>query len=364
MTRSTLFVLLLLPVCHGLTAARPALLRLRGGIHSEKSESMLDIRGGQQERTYAGRASAFDVFRALEDEGGRRTTERSSKLLMKSIAAGICVGIGGTLCAGIGGDIGETPFWAPGNGLSRLAFGAIGYPLSITLVAVTGSSAFTGNLGLVGAALRAGKCGLEGAGRLLSITYAGCFIGTVLMGLLCAFSALPAAKPCIAIALHKLELTVLQTFLRGVGGGLLISLAITMATTAVRNDGNIADIFVGCWLPISTYVACDFEHCLANFYFFAAALGSGGALPIKAMLSNILWSTLGNIVGAGLIGGIGLTFANGPDAILGEKNPLGKPTQGVFPVEAAPEAAEDVDEEVVVESYGEAEPPAEEAASA
>ena len=66
--------------------------------------------------------------------------------------------------------------------------------------------------------------------------------------------------------------------LRGVGGGLLISLAITMATFAAKHGGGVISIFTGIWLPIMTYVACDFEHCLANFFFFAAATWSGGKL--------------------------------------------------------------------------------------
>ena len=328
---------------------KPRLVRQRPVIKLHGGE-LVKLRGGDLEaamptadpdhiplvRTYAGRSSAFDVFRALEDEGQRRTFESPTKLLSKSVIAGICVGLGGTLCAGIGGDMGTSPFWEPGQGLQRFIFGAIGFPLSITLVSITGSSAFTGNLGLCGAALRAGKCNLESAAYLLGVTYAGCFIGTVLMGMLCALSALPAAKPCIAIALHKLELTPLQTLLRGTGGGLLISLAITLATSAVRNHGGTIDIFIGIWLPIMTYVACDFEHCLANFFFFTAAQLSGGELPLGNMLKNILFSTLGNIIGAGLLGGWVLTWANGPDATVGEHTPFVVETDTTL--EDAPEA--------------------------
>ena len=69
--------------------------------------------------------------------------------------------------------------------------------------------------------------------------------------MLSAVCALPGAAASAAIAVHKLELTLVQTFARGIGGGLLISLAILLATTAVRNHGNIADIFVAAFLPIS-----------------------------------------------------------------------------------------------------------------
>ena len=39
--------------------------------------------------------------------------------------------------------------------------------------------------------------------------------------MLSAACALPGATASVAIALHKLELTLLQTFARGIGGGLL-----------------------------------------------------------------------------------------------------------------------------------------------
>ena len=255
--RTLISFVLVLPAIHAFTASSAPLLRLRGG---------------------GCRIPPSEVFTALEDEGARRSDEGASKLLQKSVVAGTFVGLGGTLCAGIGGDIGTTPFWAAGMGLSRFAFGAIGFPLSITLVAATGSSAFTGNLAMAGAALRAKKTDLSKAAKMLTITYVGCFIGTVLMGMLTAFAAIPAAKPCIAIALHKLELTVLQTLLRGVGGGMCIGLAISMATAAAKNGDGIMDMFAGIWLLIMTYVACDFEHCLANFYFFAAAIATGNSL--------------------------------------------------------------------------------------
>jgi len=293
---------------------RPALLQ-------RPESDLLAARNELPDRTYSGRASVFDVFRAMEDEGAKRMGERPLKLLAKSVAAGVCVGLGGILCSGVGGDLAGGNFWDRGAGLDRFIFGAIGYPLSITLVAVTASSAFTGNLALAGAALHAGKCSVADALYMLLITYGGCFIGTVWCGMLSAVCALPGAAASAAIAAHKLELTMVQTFARGIGGGLLISLAILLATTAVRNHGNIGDIFISAFLPISAYVASDFEHVLANFFFFAAGRfsGEGAALTLPKMAANIAASTLGNVVGAGVIGGYLLAWANGPDPWRGEK---------------------------------------------
>ena len=96
----------------------------------------------------------------------------------------MCVGLGGILCSGVGGDLAGGGLWEKGAGLDRFLFGAIGFPLSIALVAVTASSAFTGNLALAGAALHAGKCSVVDALYMLLITYGGCFLGTVWCGTL------------------------------------------------------------------------------------------------------------------------------------------------------------------------------------
>ena len=68
-------------------------------------------------------------------------------------------------------------------------------------------------------------------------------------------------------------------------------------------------------------MASDFEHVLANFFFFAAGRfsGEGAALTLPKMAANIAASTLGNVVGAGVIGGYLLAWANGPDPWRGEK---------------------------------------------
>ena len=113
-----------------------------------------------------------------------------------------------------------------------------------------------------------------------------------------AKAALPCAVACGPISMHKLVLTPAQTLIRGILGGWCITHAVTMATAVRGGGGGFADLAAAIWFPISTYVACDFEHCLANMYFFAAAIAHGTALPWAAVRKNLLYSTAGNIIGA------------------------------------------------------------------
>lgn len=270
-------------------------------------------------RTVAPRGSLIapsETFTMLEDEGVNRCNEQGFKLLAKAVAAGTFVGIGGTLCATVGGDMGGAAFWEAGQGIKRFAFGAVGFPLSIICVAATGASAFTGNLVFAGSALRAKKTTVKKIARMLAITYIGSFIGAAGSGLLSAVAAIPAAAACGPISAHKLMLTPVQTLVRGVGAGWLITLAVTLATLVRGGGGNFGDLALSVWLPISTYVICDFEHCLANMYFFAAAMASGTKLATGAVLKNLLFSTVGNLIGGLVVTGMLLTWANGPDPIF------------------------------------------------
>ena len=89
--------------------------------------------------------------------------------------------------------------------------------------------------------------------------------------------------------------------------------------------GRLIDVALVIWFPISTYVICDFEHCLANFFFFMCGLlggSTGKAFSAPSIFRNFALSTLGNIIGAGLIAGTLLPMACGPDPLVGEKSSL------------------------------------------
>jgi len=279
-----------------LAVALTVALAARASAPLHRAAPLVDVRA----RVHNSLLTPAETFKIMEDEGAKRSLEPFEKLLWKGLAAGMLIGTGGILCSSVGGDIGGGEFfWAEGMGIKRLLFGAFGYPLSIICVAATGSSAFTGNLAFAGAALRSGRATPGGAFQMALATFLGCLMGCVFMGVLTHVCDLPAAIPTIAIAQHKAHLTIAQTIGRGIGGGWLIALAITLATAATKGGGNFADLALAVWFPISTYVICDFEHSLANMFFFTAAILSGGEFETADVVKNLVCSTAGNIIGAG-----------------------------------------------------------------
>ena len=247
--------------------------------------------------------SPEDTWRELEDNGADLVGLTLPSMFLRSLAAGIFVGFGGILTSSVGFDMGSKYPWEAGQGLSRLVSGVVGFPLSILLVSITGNGAWTGDALLIAIAALKKRCSIKALIRFLVVTYLGCFCGTGLMAGLSTMSALPCVNPCIAIAEHKLSMTLSQTFGRGVGGGALICLSIFLSRCSRMMTGKILSIV----FTIGAYVACDFEHCLASMFFYSTSILNHGHSDILKIMKILVPSTIGNLVGGALFVGVFLS---------------------------------------------------------
>mmetsp|Transcript_23773 Transcript_23773/g.58275 ORF Transcript_23773/g.58275 Transcript_23773/m.58275 type:complete len:399 (-) Transcript_23773:292-1488(-) len=253
-------------------------------------------------------AASADTIAALADAAVGASNMSFTVLMWRSFIAGIFIGFGGILCASLGGDV---PAMAMANpGMARFLFGAIGFPLSIFLVTTLGGLAFTGSLVAVGCAWLAPLQFTHGATksrqvlsieeglRVLGTMFVGNCVGLLGMATMAVAGGMECVGPCAEIALHKAMETGGEAFWRAVGGGILITMAVTQSFAAKSGTEK----FMGIWLCISTYVACGWEHGLANLLFFPVALMSGGAaqygITTGSFIFGNLWPvTIGNIVG-------------------------------------------------------------------
>lgn len=219
---------------------------------------------------------------------------------------GFFVGLGGILTASVGFDMGgSVKPWLPGSGMARFLSGAIGFPVSLLLISLTGCGAWTGDMLLVARAFV--RCpentSLVDVLRCAVLTWTGSFLGTIIAALLATGAGLPACKPCLEIALHRLNLTWLQTFSRAIGGGFFICLALFLSKLNREMSGKA----IGIWVPTSTYVICGFEHVVASMFFMSCAkLNNPSAFKVSDMLLFLIPSTLGNFMGGALLVGLGL----------------------------------------------------------
>ena len=184
------------------------------------------LRGGAATQSTLKVVPPRDLSALLASEGAHRCKQPLTTLLKKSLLAGIFVGLGGILCTSTLGStiMARHDAWHP-SGVENFLFGAIGFPLSIIAVTLTGASAFTGNLALAGAAITNKSVTSRETARMLCTTYLGCFTGTTMCGLLTVLADLKGLEGCVGITSHKLALSGLQTFFRAIGGGFLIGVS-------------------------------------------------------------------------------------------------------------------------------------------
>ncbi|KAF8967860.1 Formate/nitrite transporter [Flammula alnicola] len=90
-----------------------------------------------------------------------------------------------------------------------------------------------------------------------------------------------------------------QIFLRGVGCNWLVSVAVWQAAGARDTVSKIFAI----WIPIWIFVACGFDHIVANMFSVPLGIMFGAPLTVDQYIKkSLIASFLGNVVGALLVG--------------------------------------------------------------
>lgn len=191
-----------------------------------------------------------------------------------------------------------------GFATSRILGGLV-FSLGLILVVVAGAELFTGNNLMVMAWVHR-RISTKRLLRNLIIVYFANFAGAVGMALLIFWSGHPGAgeigETAVRIAEVKVTLPFPEAFFRGVLCNILVCLAVWLAMAG----RSVTDKIIAIVFPITAFVACGFEHCVANMYFIPLGMliaPESAVLSMNGLLANLVPVTLGNLVGgAGLVG--------------------------------------------------------------
>jgi formate/nitrite transporter len=104
----------------------------------------------------------------------------------------------------------------------------------------------------------------------------------------------------VQLAASKCALPFGEAFLKGVLCNLLVCLAVWVALAG----RTVTDKILAIVFPITAFVACGYEHCVANMYFIPLGMLLGGqGVGLSGFVGNLLPVTLGNLAGgAGMVG--------------------------------------------------------------
>jgi nitrite transporter NirC len=264
---------------------------------------------------------------ALDDAGALAATTgataRSSPLryLASSALAGAYVGIAVVLLISL-----SAPLAASGSAATKIVQAAV-FGVALTLVVFAGAELFTGNAMVMLQGLR----GRTVRGVDLAAVWGASLVGNLVGSLVLAAVVHgggtltgPGADLIATVTDAKAATAGPQLFWRSVLCNLLVCLGLWMASR-VQSDAAKAIVL---WWALLAFIGSGFEHSIANMTIFGLGILEGSA-TVGELARNLLWTVPGNVVGGGLIVGLGYSW-------------IGRPASAQQPapsVEAAPVAA-------------------------
>jgi formate/nitrite transporter len=139
----------------------------------------------------------------------------------------------------------------------QIILGAFGLPFGLIMTLVTGGELFTGNTALVTAAYMEKEIELKDLIKNWVSSYAGNFVGSLLLAYLAFKSGTLASGPAsVAIATAKANLPWDVAFVRGILCNWLVCMAVYMASGCSTMIGKMTAV----WFPISAFVALGLDH--------------------------------------------------------------------------------------------------------
>jgi formate transporter len=265
-------------------------------------------------------APAFDalppaaIARKAEEVGVGKARMSALDTLVLSVLAGAFIGLGAIFSVTVVAGTGGLPF-----GVVRLLAG-VAFSLGLILVVIAGAELFTGN-NLVVMAWASRRVSTLHLGRNWLLVYVGNLVGAlgtvalVVVAKQYTFGGGAVGETVLRIGETKSSLGFVQALVLGALCNALVCLAVWLAYGARSTTDKVVAIVA----PITAFVACGFEHSIANMTFLPLALlvkrdhvfvasldtppDTGDLTLRNVVFGNLLPVTLGNIIGGALMVG-------------------------------------------------------------
>lgn len=231
--------------------------------------------------------------------------------LILSMLAGMFIGFAILLSYIIGGL-----YTLEGSALGAIPMG-LSFGVGLSLVLFVGSELFTGNVMLMSVALLQKQVSFKGAITLLCSCYLGNLLGAGLLGLIFYLSGMTQGATgdfFVAAAAKKMTTPGLQLFMRGILCNILVCAAVW---TYYRMETEVGKLILVFWC-LFAFITPGFEHSIANMSVHSIALLMGrepGVIHLMGALHNLLYSTLGNLVGGGLFLGVAYSYVASKESL-------------------------------------------------
>lgn len=229
----------------------------------------------------------------------------ASGYLMAAALAGMFIGISMIFIGTIGA------YLHAGNSPAYKIVMGVSFPIALSLVMAAGSELFTGtNMVMTIGALEKKTTWMD-AVKIWAASYIGNFIGSIITVALYLATGLTngvVGKFLIEWAHGKTSPSSLNIFARGILCNILVCLAVWCYYKMKEESAKLIMVF---WC-IFAFITTGFEHSVANMTLLplASILSHGVEISAGAIAHNLIFATLGNLVGGALFVAFPYWFAS------------------------------------------------------
>ena len=241
-----------------------------------------------------------------------KAKKQHSKAFLLAVLAGVCIGLGFVYCA-----------IANVTGAGKIVGGLV-FSLGLMLVVILGADLFTSTtMTLIAKASK--KITWNELFANWGVVYVGNFIGSmILVGIIymsghCQDNNWLVGTWYLTTTEHKLT----HTFTEAVGLGILCNIMVCLGVWMSYAGRSVVDKLLVCLFPVGLFIACGFEHSIANMFMIPSGLFLSYVAPPEVLaklhspelvgeiftwgnfvIKNLIPVTIGNIIGGGLMIGL------------------------------------------------------------
>ncbi|GLB37507.1 putative formate/nitrite transporter [Lyophyllum shimeji] len=224
--------------------------------------------------------------------------DRYESVFLKAVAAGAMISFGGLLSEILSG--GAAGLTQSNPGIVKILGGLV-FPVGLVMIILQGQELLTSNMLFFPMAVATRAIPWWGLPLNWLIVTFGNLVGSLFFAaVLVHYSGVVSAEPYATyiktFAIHKAgDPKWHEIFLRGIGCNWLVSVAVWQAAGARETISKIFAI----WIPIWVFVACGFDHVVANMFSVPLGIMFGADLTVNEYIrKSLIAAYLGNVVGA------------------------------------------------------------------
>jgi len=238
------------------------------------------------------------VAQVMVDYAVAKHRDRYESIFMKAFLAGAMLSFGGLLSLIIQGGAGGLNATNPG--IVKIIGGAV-FPVGLIMIVLQGQELLTSNMLYFPMAVCMGAVPWWSLCVNWIIVFFGNLVGSLFFAaILVRYTGIVSVAPyhdfIVTFATHKAKDPQWhQIFLRGIGCNWLVAVGVWQAAGAKDTFSKIVSI----WIPIFVFVACSYDHVIANMFSVPLGIMFGADLsPAAYIRKSLIAALIGNIVGA------------------------------------------------------------------